>query len=136
MTTVLQNQGAASTQLGNHEKELMQLKIQANTIEQSAKSSTIRLIGFPVLEDEIAAAPGGGSALRNKIFERIIKPVFTSAVTAGSLTSADCNIKIDRAGKAAVGSFAAADRHRFLLPAAQTDCPLYEVYKCCLPQPC
>jgi hypothetical protein len=68
------------------ESEVLQLKEVSNNREQSAKLCSVRIHGFPVTNEELAATDGGKS-LGSKVYERLIKPILTAARTKGDIPS-------------------------------------------------
>jgi hypothetical protein len=68
------------------ESELLAVKEVSNNREQAAKLSSVRLHGFPVTDEEIAATDGG-KALCNRVYDRILKPILTAARAKGDIAS-------------------------------------------------
>ena len=60
-------------------KEVKELKDQNNFFLQSSKSNAVRLFNFPGSNDE--------TNLSAKVFDRILKPIFTAAKTKGDIPS-------------------------------------------------
>jgi hypothetical protein len=70
----------------SQDKEILHLKDSANFISQQSKASSIRLLGFPVTEDEKASTDGGRS-LSTRIYDKVLKPVLAVAKAKGDLSS-------------------------------------------------
>lgn len=107
LTTVTENQGATSAHLGRHDRDINLLKISANNIEQLSRSNNIRIIGYPVLDDEVAAQHDGGIFLRQRVYDRLLKPLLSEAAKGGFFVSCpppDVIVRVRRAGKPVVGS--------------------------------
>jgi len=107
MDTLTENQSAASADLAAHDRDITSLIIASNANDQLHRANNIRILGYPVLEDEITAANDGGKHLREKIFSRIIKPVLDVAVRDRFLLSPPSEqeviVRIFRAGRPSTG---------------------------------
>jgi hypothetical protein len=68
------------------ETEILSLKEVSNNREQAAKLCSVRIHGFPVSDEELAATDGG-KTLGTKVYERLIKPILTAARTKGDIQS-------------------------------------------------
>jgi hypothetical protein len=68
------------------ESELLSLKEVSNNREQASKLCSVRIHGFPVTDEELAATDGG-KTLGSKVYERLIKPILAAARTKGDITS-------------------------------------------------
>ena len=79
----LSQQAAKVTQLESEvtvlNKEVSQLKNIVNSHEQDRRSSTLRILGFPLTEEEKLAKNSG--ALARWIYDRIFLPIFSVAVS-------------------------------------------------------
>jgi hypothetical protein len=70
----------------DQDKEILLLKDSVNHLSQQSKANSIRLLGFPVSEDE-KMSTDGGKALSTRIYEKILKPVLAIAKAKGDLSS-------------------------------------------------
>jgi len=108
VTALVENQGATSAHLASHDHELNLLRISANMNEQLLRSNNARILGFPVLEDEAAAVGDGGVLLRDRVFNRLLKPVFEAAVRDRFLlappAAQEAVMRIYRTGRPVAGS--------------------------------
>ena len=93
--------------LASQSKEILSLKIQANNREVASRSSSVRLVGLPVEDDETRSVDGGKS-FANRIFETVIKPVLVVAKAKGEISQipSASNVfeSVYRAGKATQGA--------------------------------
>jgi len=108
VSSISANQAASTAHLAAHDKDILSLKIASNANEQLMKSSNIRILGYPVLDEETTAAADGGRLLRDKIFSRVIGPILDSAVRDRFILSPvpaqEAILKIYRAGRISAGS--------------------------------
>jgi hypothetical protein len=72
--------------LDAQDKEILQLKDSANFLNQQSRANSIRLLGFPVTDDEKMSTDGGKS-LSTRVYEKILKPVLAVAKAKGDLSS-------------------------------------------------
>jgi hypothetical protein len=68
------------------ETDVSLLKEGANVREQQLKLCSIRVHGFPVTDDELAATDGG-KTLASKVYDRILKPILNAAKAKGDISS-------------------------------------------------
>jgi hypothetical protein len=78
--------GALEHKVTSLECDLTSLKEVSNNREQASKLCTIRVHGFPVSDEELAATDGG-KTLANKVYERILKPILAAARAKGDIPS-------------------------------------------------
>jgi hypothetical protein len=95
------------TQVTLQDKEIRILKDKVNAAEQSAKSSSIRLIGYPATDEETKTTDGG-KAFASRLYDRVIKPILSVAKAKGDISTipsaANCIDTVYRAGKLAPGA--------------------------------
>jgi len=107
VSTLNLNQSAVTEHLAAHDRDISTLMIATNTSDQLHRVNNIRILGYPVLEDETVAANDGGRFLRDKIFNRIIRPVLDVAVRDRFILSPpsaeETIMKIYRTGRSSVG---------------------------------
>jgi hypothetical protein len=88
--------------IDSQHKEILQLKDSVNYINQQSRANSIRLLGFPVTEDEKVTTDGTKS-LSTRVYDKILKPVLTIAKAKGDLstvpTMPNTIANIYRAGK-------------------------------------
>jgi hypothetical protein len=70
----------------SQDKEILQLKDSVNYLHQQSKASSVRLLGFPVSDDE-KMSTDGGKLLSTRVYEKILKPVLAIAKAKGDLSS-------------------------------------------------
>jgi len=108
VSSISANQAASTAHLAAHDRDILLLKIAANANEQLMKATNIRILGFPVLDEETSAAADGGRLLRDKIFSRVIGPILVSAVRDRFILSPvpaqEAILKIYRAGRISAGN--------------------------------
>jgi len=108
VATVIANQTETSNHLARHDRDITGLKLISNSNEQLLKSSTMRVLGYPVMESEVAAINDGGFYLRDHLYTRFFKSVFEAAVTAKFIMTIpgpqEAITRIYRSGRTAVGS--------------------------------
>ncbi len=81
-------------------KQSKQLKNYVNFNNQLLRGSSIRLLGFPMADEEVGATDGG-KALAGRIYDKIIKPILVAAKTKGAIPNCGNTIdKCNRAGRA------------------------------------
>jgi hypothetical protein len=78
--------GALEHKVVTLEGDLLSLKEVSNNREQATKLCSVRVHGFPVTDEELAATDGG-KTLGSKVYERIIKPILTAARAKGDISS-------------------------------------------------
>jgi len=97
------NQAATSKHLASHDSDISYLKVISNATDQQQRANNIRILGFPVLSEELSAAGDGGSRLRDLIHNRLLKPLFEDAVRERFILSPpaaqEAILKIFRAGR-------------------------------------
>lgn len=76
-----------------HDQEIFALKNQVNSINIASRSSSVRLMGFPVADDE-SKLTDGGKAFSNRIYEKVIKPVLNAAKSKGEIASIPTSLGI------------------------------------------
>jgi len=101
---------ATSNHLGVHDREILSLKLATNYNDQQQRINNIRILGFPVLNEESSAAGDGGVRLRDLVYNRILKPVLEAAVRdrfiLAPVAAQECIHKIFRAGRINQGASA------------------------------
>jgi hypothetical protein len=89
-------------QIDTQSKEILQLKDSVNFRNQQSRANSIRLLGFPVTDDE-KVSTDGTKYLSIRVYDKILKPVLTSAKAKGDLstvpTMPNTIASIYRAGK-------------------------------------
>jgi hypothetical protein len=89
-------------QIDVQNKEILQLQDSVNFLNQQTRATSIRLLGFPVTDDEKMTTDGTKS-LSTRVYEKILKPVLTIAKAKGDLstvpTMPNTIANIYRAGK-------------------------------------
>jgi hypothetical protein len=89
-------------QIDTQDKEILQLKDSVNFLNQQSRANSIRLLGFPVTEDEKHSTDVTKS-LSTRVYDKILKPVLTIAKAKGDLstvpTMPNTIANIYRAGK-------------------------------------
>jgi hypothetical protein len=78
--------GVLEQKVATLESDLLSLKEVSNNREQASKLCSVRIHGFPVTDEELAATDGG-KTLGSKVYERIIKPILTAARAKGDISS-------------------------------------------------
>ena len=93
--------------VSKQENEILGLKIQANNREITSRSSSARLVGHPVEDDE-SRSVDGGKAFIGRIFDKILKPILVVAKAKGEIlqipTAANAIESAYRAGKSVPGT--------------------------------
>jgi hypothetical protein len=83
-------------------KELHSLKNDVNFNNQLLRGCSIRLLGFPMADEEVGATDGG-KALAGRIYDKIIKPILVAAKTKGAIPNCANTIEeCYRAGRASL----------------------------------
>jgi hypothetical protein len=70
----------------NIKKELRFVKESANRYELSARSLTVRILGFPISQEESSSNECNKVAVKN-VYDRLLKPIFNAARAKGHITS-------------------------------------------------
>jgi hypothetical protein len=95
------------TTVSSQDREIRQLKDSANNAAQLTKANSIRLIGYPALEEETKSTDGGKS-FTARIYEKILKPVLSVAKAKGDIPSvpslANTVEAVYRAGRVSPGA--------------------------------
>jgi hypothetical protein len=73
-------------QVVSRDNEILLLKDSVNHLNQQARASSIRLLGFPVTEEE-KMSTDGGKLLSTRVYDKILKPVLNIAKAKGDLSS-------------------------------------------------
>jgi hypothetical protein len=85
--SVLENKvSSLEVKVTSLESDILALKETSNNREQQSKLCSIRIHGFPVTDEELAATDGG-KPLSLKIYDRLLKPILTAAKAKGDIAS-------------------------------------------------